>query len=216
MSPASHCHHLAQPYGSAVFSSHTYAYPYGFGLLPAPLRSPIGPTSPNVFNSPVPSLSYTSPTIIEPGVESHEIQKRARLGGIGSYENYDEQEPPDQPLLIAEPTKTVEVPTITLTPPKKRRPRKREMPDLVRLPEPSPSSAIASPQPSVHTPKITVHTPSIPGGSPSTERPFFSFSADANCTTNTTNDSKSQSDTTITCTVASSNQKRLKNLQLAI
>lgn len=75
-------------------------------LLPAPLRSPIGPTSPNVFNSPVPSLSYTSPTIIEPGVESHEIQKRARLGGIGSYENYDEQESPDQPLLIAEPTKT--------------------------------------------------------------------------------------------------------------
>merc|ERR1711951_86439 len=130
--------------------------------------------------------------------------------------NYDEQESPDQPLLIAEPTKTVEVPTITLTPPKKRRPRKREMPDLVRLPEPSPSSDIASPQPSVHTPKITVHTPSIPGGSPSTERPFFSFSADANCTTNTTNDSKSQSDTTITCTVASSNQKRLKNLQLAI
>ena len=45
------------------------------------------------------------------------------------------------------------------------------MPDLVRLPEPSPSSSIASPQPSVHTPKITVHTPSIPGGSPSTERP---------------------------------------------
>jgi len=211
-------HNLIQSYGGNLFPPHTYSsvYPYGLGILPSPLRTPLSSDaarSPNVFNSPMGTPTYMSP------VNNDELSKRSRLGGIASFEAYSDlrvkSASPDQ-LCIAESESEVHLPSMPasrpVTPPK-RRSRKRSMPNLVRLPDPVRDDKAPIPQPSVHTPKITVHTPSIPIES---DMPFFSFSTtDANCT-NPTNDSKSSESTnpSIQATPNSTNQKKFKNFQL--